>query len=110
MGRFLSNIGYNVLKTNSCGNIKDYEEARNAGANDEDNDVSTWIPSVTEESTLEELSCNDIYANRVIGKNNCPWKNKKCPACKLGFNSKLKPVNCHGYDSYIHPKVKCMNT
>ena len=59
---------------------------------------------------MEELSCNDVYANRVIGKNNCPWKNKKCPACKLGFNSKLKPVNCHGCDSYIHPKVKCMNT
>ena len=39
----------------------------------------------------------------------CISNNRDCVSI-FGFNSKSKPVKCHGCDSYTHPKVKCMNT
>ena len=37
-------------------------------------------------------------------------KKRKCPACKLGFNSKSKPVKCHGCDGFTHARVRCTSS
>ena len=52
--------------------------------------MSNWFP-VNEDSVLEELKCNDPYA-QVGEKEKVPWRKKKCPSCKLGFNTKSAPI------------------
>ena len=58
---------------------------------------------------MEELECEDVYVERIIGAKNLPWRNKKCPSCKLGFNAKSKPSKCYGCDSFSHSKPSCFN-
>ena len=108
LARFLSNIGYNVTSALMSGKVYDYEETRanKACESNDENDVSSWVPSM-EVTTLEELECTDVYANNVIETKNYPWKNKKCPACKVGFNSKSNPLKCLGCDSYTHSRFSC---
>ena len=47
-----------------------------------DNDVSNWVPSA-EETVLDDLECQDPFAHRKVGITEVPWKNKKCPSCRL---------------------------
>ena len=74
LGRFLSNIGYNVsTAVMSAGKTYDYEEtqAKKAWEIDEnDMNVSNWVPSPLEATSLETLECRDVYANNVLGKKN----------------------------------------
>ena len=52
---------------------------------------------------------NQAFANRKIGRKEVlPWKNKKCPSCKLGFNTKSSPLKCDGCDSFTHKKQTCL--
>ena len=68
----------------------------------------TGAPSA-EETVLEDLECQDPFAHRKVGVTEVPWKNKKCPSCKVGFNSKSKTIKCHGCDSFTHSKTSCMS-
>ena len=108
---FLSNIGYNVATSMMTGRVDEYEETRSKRSSntDDNNDVSTWVPTDLESSVLEELECEDVYSDRIVGVKNLPWRNKKCPSCNLGFNSKSKPSKCHGCDSFTHSKRACLN-
>ena len=42
----------------------------------------TGAPSA-EETVLEDLECQDPFAHRKVGVTEVPWKNKKCPSCRL---------------------------
>ena len=103
-------MGHNVASATMSGRIDEYEESRGKDACEADeNDVSGWVPSF-ENSVLEELECDDPYSARKVGeKKKAPWINKKCPSCKLGFNSKSGPVKCDGCDSFTHKKRACLD-
>ena len=110
IGDFLTSMGYNVKSATMSGRIDDYEESQSKSTpNDVENlDVSNWVPS-NENSVLEELQCEDPYSHRKVGeKEKVPWRNKKCPSCKLGFNTKSTPIKCDGCDSFTHKKNTCL--
>ena len=111
IGTFLSNMGYNVTTATMAGRVNDYEETHSNASfvPNENPDISSWVPANIENSVLEELECEDVYTERVIGAKNLLWRNKRCPSCKLGFNAKSKPSKCYGCDSFSHSKPSCFN-
>ena len=93
------------------GRIDDYtKNKRNSFVPHNDNlDVSNWVITRGEESSPEDLENPDVYDNRTIGvKVPCPWRNKKRPSCKLGFNTMSNPEKYHDLDSYTHRKEACL--
>ena len=93
------------------GRTDDYTETKRNSfvPHDENLDVSNWVNTRGEESAPEDLENPDVYENRSVGvKVPCPWRNKKCPSCKLGFNTRSNPEKCHGCDSYTHRKEACL--
>ena len=107
---FLCSMGHNVKSATMTGRVDEYEESHSKDSCEADeNDVSSWVPSF-ENSVLEELQCEDPYSERRIGeKKKVAWRNKKCPSCKLGFNTKSDPVKCDGCDSFTHKKNACLD-
>ena len=91
IGQYLSSMGHNVASALMAGRETDYEEtlSNTASATDDDHETSSWVPDF-ENSVLEVFeNDNQAYAHRKIGRKEVlPWKNKKCPSCKLGFNTK----------------------
>ena len=66
-------MGHNVVSATMSGRIDQYEEARGQHAldNNDDNDVSSWIPE-DENYILEQLHCEDPYSDRRIGEKRKP--------------------------------------
>ena len=108
---FLASMGHNVASSMMQGRIDDYEETRRDSfvRESDDLDISNWMASRGDDSTLEELENPDFYENRRVGvKVPKPWIKKRCPSCRIGFNSRSSPIKCDGCDSYTHRKQTCI--
>ena len=88
IGTFLSNMGYNVTTATMAGRVNDYEETHSNASfvPNENPDISSLVPSNIENSVLEELECEDVYAYKV-----------------------LEPSKCYGCDSFSHSNPSCFN-
>ena len=67
-----------------AGRVDDYEESlTNQPSESDENNVSNWLPNL-ENSTLEELECDDPYSQRIIGENQkFPGKIRSVPLAIL---------------------------
>ena len=90
IGKFLSAIAYNVSSATHAGRFNEYKETKNLNTESDDSlSTSSWVPEL-ERTDIEVLDNTDVYKH------------------KLGFNSKSNPINCHGFDAFIHCKNSCM--
>ena len=62
-------MGHNVASSMMQGRIDDYEETRRDSfvRESDDLDISNWIASRGDDSTLGELENPDVYENRRVG-------------------------------------------
>ena len=111
ISNFLSAMGHNIATSTLQGKTSDYSETRRDSyvKNGENLDKSRWADFSRDDSTLEAFENPDVYQNRKIGSKPIkPWNKKKCPSCKIGFNSRSNPIKCDGCDSFTHKKQGCL--